>query len=67
MEIVSKMIARSAHHKTSNKLSTSDETDQKNRMCLRCQKHFPSAHVGNRMCPRCIKAGDGQLKDRVKL
>lgn len=28
------------------------------RNCLRCQKEFTSAHVGNRLCPCCRTMGD---------
>ena len=25
------------------------------RECLRCGKYFESSHIGNRMCPQCLK------------
>ena len=48
---------RSAHHK--NKHISIKQSDEKQRLCLRCMREFLSDHIGNRMCKPCVKAGEG--------
>ena len=46
----------------SSKPADSPKLKSDNRICLRCRKIFLSSWVGNRMCGRCIAAGNGVCK-----
>ena len=52
----------------SSKPADSPKLKSNNRECLRCRKMFKSSWIGNRMCWRCVDAGDsefiGSINDR---